>query len=414
MKRRQFLKLAGALSLAGCASTSAPSKARVVVVGGGFGGATAAKYIRLWDPSIDVVLVEREAQFTSCPISNLVLAGYSGMGEISRGYDGLQRHGVKVVRDEVTAIDAARKSVRLASGGEMAYERLIVSPGVDFMFGDVQGYEAAMADGSVLHAWKAGPQTVALRKQLESMPNGGVYALSIPEAPYRCPPGPYERACQVAAYFKAHKPRSKVLVLDANSDVTAEGPLFKRAWADLYPGIVEYQPNSRVLGVDATAMTARTAQGRIRGDVLNIIPPQRAGDIAAKAGLVATNQRWCEVDWRTMESKRVPGIHVLGDATLAAPDMPKSGQMANSQAKACAAAVLALLHDREPAPSFTLMDAGYSFVSDQEAMHAPSLHRYDARGRTMVAENGVVSPPSEADARNGWAWARSIWADTFS
>src|SRR5574339_280374 len=199
MKRRDFLKLAGAVSLSGCATTSTPAKARVVVVGGGFGGATAAKYLRLWDPSIDVVLVERDAGFVSCPISNLVLAGYTGMQEISRGREGLERYGVRVVRDEVTAIDAAKKSVRLASGGDLAYERLIVSPGIDFMFGDVQGYEAAMADGAVLHAWKAGPQTVALRRQLEQMPDGGVYVLSIPLQPYRCPPGPYERASIVAA-----------------------------------------------------------------------------------------------------------------------------------------------------------------------------------------------------------------------
>jgi len=210
MKRRDFIKLAGAVSLAGCAST-VPSKARVVVIGGGFGGATAAKYIRMWDPTIDVVLVEREGNFTSCPISNLVLGGYSSMQDISHGYDGLRRRGVQVVRDEAVAIDAAKKTVRLARGGDLSYERLIVSPGIDFNFGEIQGYEAAMNGGRVLHAWKAGAQTVALRQQLEQMRDGGVYVLSIPLAPYRCPPGPYERACQVAAYFKAKKPKSKVL-----------------------------------------------------------------------------------------------------------------------------------------------------------------------------------------------------------
>ena len=221
MQRRDFLKLAAAVSLAGCA-TAAPSKARVVVIGGGFGGATAAKYIRLWDPSIDVVLVERESSFTSCPISNLVLGGFSSMQEITTGYEGLRRHGVQVVRDEAVAVDAAKKTVRLARGGDIAYERLVVSPGIDFNFGEVQGFEAAMNAGRVLHAWKAGAQTVELRRQLEQMRDGGVYILSIPLAPYRCPPGPYERASMVAAYFKQAKPRSKVLVLDANPDVTSK------------------------------------------------------------------------------------------------------------------------------------------------------------------------------------------------
>src|SRR5688572_1610432 len=249
MKRRDFLKYAGAAgamaSLGACATT--PSKARVVVIGGGFGGATAAKYIRMWDPSIDVVLVERESAFVSCPISNLVLAGYSSMPEITTGYEGLRRHGVQVVRDEALAVDPAKKTVRLARGGDISYERLVVSPGIDFNFGEIQGYEAAMQSGRVLHAWKAGPQTLALRKQLEQLRNGGVYILSIPLAPYRCPPGPYERASMVAAYFKQAKPRSKVLVLDANPDVTSKGGLFKAAWKDLYPGILEFRGNAKVV-----------------------------------------------------------------------------------------------------------------------------------------------------------------------
>src|SRR6187549_2920524 len=247
MKRRDFLKLAAAVSLSGCASTI-PSRARVVVIGGGFGGATAAKYIRMWDPTIDVVLVERENGFTSCPMSNLVLSGFSGMEQIRHGYDGLRRHGVRVVRDEATAIDAAKKTVRLARGGDLAYDRLVVSPGIDFTFNDVAGYEAAMGTGRVLHAWKAGPQTVDLRRQLEQMRDGGVYILSIPVAPYRCPPGPYERASVVAAYFKQAKPKSKVLVLDANPDVTSKAGLFKTAWKDLYGGILEYRGNSKAVG----------------------------------------------------------------------------------------------------------------------------------------------------------------------
>jgi sulfite dehydrogenase len=415
MRRRDFLKLAGAISLAGCAAQT-PSKARVVVVGGGFGGATAAKYIRLWDPSIDVVLVERESSFTSCPISNLVLAGYSSMQEISRGYEALRRHGVQVVNDEVTAVDAAKKSVRLARGGDLAYERLIVSPGIDFNFTEVQGYEAAMRDGAVLHAWKAGPQTVALRRSLEQMRDGGVYILSVPLAPYRCPPGPYERASMVAAYFKQAKPRSKVLVLDANPDVTSKGGLFKRAWSDLYQGILEYRGNSRAVGVDGKNRTVKLEVEDVKGDVLNVVPPHRAGDIAMKAGLITTNNRWCDVDWRTMESKAVKGVHVLGDATLSAPAMPKSASMANNHAKIAAAAVVDLLNGRTPEP-VKILNTCYSFVSPKEAIRVSSVHQWEPGQGTLVAvkgSGGVSAARSEAEANYAWSWARTIWSDSLA
>jgi sulfide dehydrogenase [flavocytochrome c] flavoprotein chain len=411
MKRRDFLKVAGALSIAGCA-TPMPSKARVVVVGGGFGGATAAKYIRMWDPSIDVVLVEREAQFVSCPISNLVLGGFTSMQEISRGYDGLSRHGVRVVRDEVTAIDAAKKSVRLASGAELGYERLVVSPGIDFTSSEIQGYDAAQAGGAVLHAWKAGPQTAALRRRLEQMPDGGVYLLSIPTAPYRCPPGPYERASMVAAYFKQSKPRSKVLVLDANPDVTSKGALFKRAWEDLYKGTLEYRGNSKVVAVEAGAV--RTEFDTVKGDVLNVVPPHRAGDIAAKSGLITTNNRWCDVDWRTMESKAVKGVHVLGDATLSAAGMPKSGSMANNHAKIAAAAIVETLNGRSPEP-VKIINTCYSFVAEKEAIRVSSVHEWDGSTLQPVkGAGGVSAARSEAEATYAWNWARTIWADSLA
>jgi sulfide dehydrogenase [flavocytochrome c] flavoprotein chain len=413
MKRRDFLKVAGAASLAGCAST-APSKARVVVVGGGFGGATAAKYIRRWDPSIDVVLVEREAAFTSCPISNLVLAGYAGMQDIRRDYDALRRHGVQVVRDEVSAIDTAKKSVRLARGGELGYERLIVSPGIDFNFGELQGYSEAMQAGRVLHAWKAGPQTEALRRQLEQMRDGGVYALAIPLAPYRCPPGPYERASVVAAYFKQAKPRSKVLVLDANQDVTSKAGLFKRAWSDLYPGILEYRGNARAVGVDANSMSVKLEVEDVKADVLNVVPPHRAGDLAVSAGLITHNNRWCDVDWRTMESKAVKHVHVLGDATLSAPGMPKSASMANNHAKIAAAAVVDMLNGRAPAP-LKIINTCYSFVSQKEAIRVSSVHEWDGNTLQPVKGSGGVSAArSEAEATYAWNWARTIWADSLA
>ena len=415
MKRRDFLKLAGAVSVAGCA-TATPSKARVVVIGGGFGGATAAKYIRLWDPSIDVVLVERDASFVSCPISNLVLGGFTGMADITRGYDGLQRHGVQVVRDEATAVDPSKKVVRLARGGDITYERLIVSPGIDFTFGDVAGFEAAMQDGAVLHAWKAGPQTVALRRQLEEMRDGGVYILSVPLAPYRCPPGPYERASMVAAYFKQAKPRSKVLVLDANPDVTSKGGLFKRAWSDLYAGILEFRGNSRAVAVDGKSRTVKLELEDVKGDVLNVVPPHRAGDIAMKTGLITTNNRWCDVDWRTMESKAVKGVHVLGDATLSASGMPKSGSMANNHAKIAAAAIVELLNGRAPQP-VKIINTCYSFVSQKEGIRVSSVHEWDAGQGTLVpvkGSGGVSAARSEAEGTYAWSWARTIWADSLA
>lgn len=422
MKRRDFIKLAGAgaaigtlSGLAGCAST-VPAKARVVVIGGGFGGATVAKYIRLWAPTIDVVLVERESAFVSCPISNLVLAGYSGMQDITTGYDGLRRHGVQVVRDEAVAIDAAKKTVRLARGGDIAYERLVVSPGIDFNFGEIQGYEAAMQSGRVLHAWKAGAQTVELRRQLEGMRDGGVAILSIPTAPYRCPPGPYERASMIAAYLKQHKPRSKLLVLDANPDVTSKGGLFKAAWKDLYAGVLEYRGNAKAIGVDAQSMTVKLEVEDVKGDVLNVVPPHRAGDIALQAGLITHNNRWCDVDWRSMESKKVPGVHVLGDATLSAPGMPKSGSMANNHAKIAAAAIVGALTGRGAGSDPKIINTCYSFVSQKEAIRVSSVHDWDPGQGTLVpvkGSGGVSAARSEAEATFAWNWARTIWADSL-
>ncbi len=291
----------GGLALAGCASTpSGPSIGRVVVIGGGFGGATAARYLRMWGGNVDVTLVERNAEFVSCPISNLVLGGYKQMAEITRGYGGLKAMGVKVVQGEVVAIDAAAKKVRLTSGAELSYDRLVVSPGIDFMNEQIGGLAAALDKGSVVHSWKAGPQTVALRKQLVDMADGGVYALSIPKSPYRCPPGPYERACMVASYFKTAKPKSKVLVLDANPEITSKKALFQRAFDQHYKGILEYRPNAELKEVAGSV--AKLEFEDVKADVLNVVPPQRAGDLARTAGLVNINNRWAGVNWLTMES----------------------------------------------------------------------------------------------------------------
>lgn len=410
MQRRDFLRLGASLSLTGLAERASAARARVVVIGGGYGGATAAKTIARADAGIEVTLVEPAAAFVSCPLSNLVLGGSRAMADITRSYAGLRKHGIRVVQDRATSVDAGKRTVSLARGAPLPYDRLVVSPGIDFLLDAVEGY--ADAQDRVLHAWKAGPQTLALRGQLEAMPDGGVYLLAIPMLPYRCPPAPYERACQVASYFRRAKPRAKVLVLDANQEITSEAALFQRAWADLYPGIIEYRPNSEVTGVASGA--ARTDFETVKADVLNIVPPQRAGDIAARAGLITHNKRWCGVDWRTMESAAVPLVHVLGDATLPASAMPKSGHMAHSQARVCAAAIVALLNGREPEAQPAMTSTCYSFVSATEATHLSSVHRYDAAEKTMIAVQGagsVSKARSAQDAANALKWAQRIWAD---
>jgi sulfite dehydrogenase len=418
--RRDFLKLAAAgaasSTLAGCATVAGGGTpiGRVVVVGGGFGGATAAKYLRIWSAgTIEVVLVERNTDFISCPMSNLVLAGSHKMGDITHSYAKLPDYGVKVIRDEVTAVDTAKKLVKLSRNQDLTYDRLVVSPGIDFMHDAIEGYDA-QAQQTILHSWKAGPETIALRKQLEDMKDGGVFVLSVPLAPYRCPPGPYERACLVAAYFKRAKPKSKVLIVDANPDVTSKGALFKAAWKDLYSGMVEYHGNAAVKAVDAKANVVKTDFDGFRGDVLNVIPPQRAGDIARGAGLITANNRWCGVDWLSMESVAVKGIHVLGDATLSAPAMPKSGQMANQHAKLAAAAIIELMNGRQPSPTPLISNTCYSYLSDQEAVHVASVHTYDPKDKTLttVPGSGGLSPArNAAEAFYAWGWAQNVWAD---
>ena len=425
MKRRQFVQSLGAGSavaglglMAGCATTG--SGAKVVVVGGGYGGATAAKYVRLFsDHGIDVTLIEPNAAFVSCPISNLVIGGHKTMADITTPYDNLsKRHGVKVVRDMVASIDPAKRTVKLASGGELPYDRLIVSPGIDFMMESMPGMAKAGAADKVLHAWKAGPQTLALRQQLEAMPDGGVYALSIPLAPYRCPPGPYERACMVASYFKKAKPKSKVVIFDANDDITSKKGLFMKAWEEHYKGMIDYRPKHKVVDVDATTNTLKFEfNDDFKAGVANVIPNMRAGDIAVKTGLATANARWCEVDFLTFESKAHKNIHVLGDAIQIAPAMPKSGHMANQHGKTCAAAVVSLLQGKE-APSLPIYaNTCYSFVTAEDVVHVASVHRYDADKKTMLPVTGAggLSPAAnELEGRYALAWARNIWADTLA
>jgi sulfide dehydrogenase [flavocytochrome c] flavoprotein chain len=417
--RRQLLTAGAAfsgLALSGCASMGqGPSIGRVVIVGGGFGGATAARYLKLWGGNIDVTLVERNTQFVSCPISNVVLGGHTNMARITRGYDGLKALGVKVVQGEVTAIDAAGKKVRLAGGGELAYDRLVLSPGVDFMTEGTPGLQAALDSGRVLHSWKAGPQTVALRQQLEAMPDGGVFAMAIPKVPYRCPPGPYERACMVASYFKQFKPRAKVLVLDANPEVQSKKALFEKAFKDHYSGILEYRANNELKEVVGT--TAKLEFDDVKADVLNVIPPQRAGDIARTAGLVNMNNRWVGVNWLTMESTAAPGIHVLGDATFSAPAMPKSGHMANQHAKVAAAAIIELLQGKPVNATPVVMNTCYSFVTARDVVHVASVHQYDAVDKTfktVPGSGGVSAAANQVEGRYALSWADNIWHDMLA
>ncbi len=420
--RRRVLRTGAALGglatlgLAGCAGMAGgPSLGRVVVVGGGYGGATAARYLKMWGGNIDVTLVERNASFVSCPISNMVLGGHKQIAEVTRGYDGLRALGVRVVQGEVSAIDAAGKKLRLAGGGELAYDRLVLSPGIGFMLDQVGGLQAALDAGRVLHSWQAGPQTLALRRQLEALPDGGVYALTIPLAPYRCPPGPYERACMVASYFKQHKPRAKVLVLDANPDVTSKAGLFKAAWNTHYKDIIEYRPNAVLKEVSGT--TAKLEFEDVRADVLNVVPPQRAAEIAVAAGVVNMNNRWVGVNWLTMESTAVPGIHVLGDATMSAPAMPKSGHMANQHAKVAAAAIIQLLKGEPVNSTPVVMNTCYSFVTASDVVHVASVHQYDSADRTfktVPGSGGVSAAASQLEGRYALSWADNIWADMLA
>jgi NADPH-dependent 2,4-dienoyl-CoA reductase/sulfur reductase-like enzyme len=413
--------LSGALGAIGAMNPiGQPDTARVLVVGGGYGGATAAKYVRLLSQrKIDVVLVEPDAHFVSCPLSNLVLGGSRVMADITRPYASLTTaHGVRIVHDMIVSIDATQRIAVLASGGEIRYDKLILSPGVEMMWTEVIGLQKASQQGRVLQAWKAGPETAALRRQLLAMPDGGVFAISIPESPYRCPPGPYERASIVANYFKMAKPKSKVLILDANEDVTSKGPLFKKVWAEQYAGILEYRPQYKATGVDAATNTVKfEIQDDVRADVLNVLPPMRAGAIAVQTGLANSNARWCNVEWLTFESTAARHIHVIGDSIQIASQMPKSGHMANSQAKVVAAAIVAELNgwDLDPAPMLT--NTCYSFVDDKRSVHVASVHAYDAGEKTfkpVPGSGGLSTAPSEREASLAFGWARSIWADMLS
>ena len=421
--RREFIRSSGiaAVALAGCSSAPVAKKSagRVVVIGAGYAGATAAKYIRLWAPDIDVTMIEPSELFVSCPISNLVLNGSKTLAEISAGYGALRsKYGVNFIRDSAVAIDVVKRQVRVAMNTDpISYDRLIVAPGVQFVYDGIPGLKEESAQERVLHAWKAGSQTIALRKQLEAMGDGGVFAIHIPKAPYRCPPGPYERACLIANYFKKVKPKSKVLILDSNEDVVSKKSLFTKIWKELYPNMIEYRPNSELVDIDVASRTIKLTFDDVKANVINVIPPMKAGQIAEGAGLITANNRWCEVDFLTFESKAAKNVHILGDAILAAPAMPKSAHMANGHGKNCAAAVIALIKNQPVNATPMLTNTCYSFVTDKDVIHIASVHRYDEAKKTMVTvegSGGLSAGASDLEGQYALAWAKNIWADVLS
>lgn len=411
LDRRNFLKLLGAsaasLPLIGHAG-DAPARPgrRVVVIGGGFGGTIAAKYVRMLDPAIEVVLIERNRQHVSCPFSNQVIAGIRQISDLTIGYDKLAaNYGIKMVCDEVTAIDPAAREV-VTKSGKIGYDRLIVSPGIDFRFDEIEGYDPATTPEILPHAWKAGAQTLLLKKQVESMADGGTVIISMPLTPFRCPPGPYERACMIAMYLKKNKPRSKVILLDANPDIVSAGPLFTRAWDAYYKDIIEYLPAKRVTRVDARTKTVfvEGVEG-IKGDVVNFVPPQRAGAIAVSSGLVGADRNWCPVKVSTFESTIHNNIHVIGDAAVAGA-MPKAGYSANSQAKVCAMNVVALMNGRETM-DFTGINTCYSAITEEEDISVAAVYKVAQGNIVAVHDSGGMSPIDFSAARLEHVYAES-------
>jgi NADPH-dependent 2,4-dienoyl-CoA reductase/sulfur reductase-like enzyme len=413
--RRQFLRTTGLGVAVGALGACAPSMRgdfapktgkRVVVIGGGWGGATAGKYVRLGDPSIDVILLEPNTSFVSCPFSNLVLSGVRTIDSMTFSYSRLRGHGVNVIHEAAGSIEPAAHRVRLGEGW-LQYDKLIVSPGVEFQYEQIQGLREA--GDRVLHAWKAGPQTVALANQLQSMPEGGAFVLSVPTVAYRCPPGPYERACQVAWYLKTKNPRAKLIVLDANPNVVSKTALFRKAW-EAYPNL-EYRGSNKVTKVDPGARTVTTELGdTVKYDVVNVIPPQRAGTIAVDADLVGADKRWCEVNHVTYESVKHKDIHVIGDSTIGLP-VPKSGNVANAMGKIVAAVVVAQLNGR-PVPEMPPGNTCYSWVSDREAIAVVNSYKIE-NGKVVQIEQKLSPAQSTMMAQNAVGWSRSIWDDVI-
>ena len=423
ISRRTFIKLAGgaaAISAVGFPYVArAAGKKRVVVVGGGTGGATAASYIRMADLSIDVTVIEPNDHYYTCYLSNEVLSGERTLDSLKVSYDGLRRRGIAVVHDEAATIDAAKRTITTKGGKTYSYDRAVVAPGIDYSWGAIEGYDEAAAE-KMPHAWQAGPQTALLHKQLESMADGGLVLISAPPNPYRCPPGPYERACQIAHYLKAHKPKSKVMIIDAKDRFAKQG-LFQQGWERHYKGMIQWVSGADSAGgvksIDTTAMTVSTEFDTHKVAVANIIPPQMAGAIAKTAGLTDA-KGWCPVQAKTFESSLQKDVHVIGDASVASP-MPKSAYAANSQAKVCAAAIVELLNGREPGePSW--VNTCYSLLAPTDGISVAAVYRLGADGNIeAVKDAGGLTPMDsspESRAREvayAYSWYNNIVFDSF-
>jgi len=426
--RREFLKVsagaAGAVTLsglAGCASTSiADAKPKVVVVGAGFGGATFARYLKMWAPQAEVTVIEPNAVFTSCPFSNTVLAGINKMEDISMPYDNIKKVVDNFVPDTVTAIDNAKQTVTTAGGKTFAYDRLVLAGGIELLYDAVQGYDAETRK-TIKHAWKASPdQTGVLRKQLEAMPDGGTFVMSVPKSPYRCPPGPYERACMVASYFKQAKPKSKVIILDGNPDVASKKGLFVAAWKKHFGygtdnSMIDYRPNNMPRSVNAKTMMVGTEFDDVKGDVINVVPPMRAAKVTGMAGVRTGNDgTWCPINYLTFESTVVPNVHILGDSALT--NFPKSGSVANNTGKMCAYAMSEMFAGRQPDPSPVVTNTCYSGTGMGTAFHVATVFRWDPEKKALVppkGANGVSKEESELEMAYMESWAKNVWADTL-
>ena len=424
--RRDFLKLAVAGSAASTVGLGRFAHAqtgpgtRVVVVGGGFGGATVAKYLRLADPSIQVTLIEPKTAFITCPFSNLVLGGLRDMKSITHDYQALRtKYGVTVIHDTVTDVEPGTRRVLLRSGKALSYDRLVLSPGIDFNWDFVKGYSRAAAQ-VMPHAWQAGPQTVLLKKQLAAMRNGSNFVMVAPPNPFRCPPGPYERASMVAHYLAKHKPRSKVIILDAKEAFSKQG-LFQEGWTARYPGKIEWLPSSKtgkLASINPKTMTIETQLEKFKAGVANVIPPQKAGAIAHRAGLV-NDSGWCPVNPKTFESTIRPGIHVIGDASIAGA-LPKSGFAANSEAKICAHAIASMLRG-DPIADASYVNTCYSLIAPDYGISVAGVYRVTDKGITEIKEPGAggVSPKGAPasfradEAKYTFGWYASISADVW-
>lgn len=421
LTRRDFIKLAGAgigaLGFSRFALAATRPEAHIVVVGGGFGGATCARYLKLLEPGLKVTLIEPSTRFITCPFSNYVIADWRTINTITHGYAGLAKAGVDVAHDAATAVDPVGKKVTLKSGKSLTFDRLVMAPGIDLKWGAIAGYDERAAE-IMPHAWKAGPQTLLLRKKLLAMHNGDTFIMVAPPNPFRCPPGPYERVSVIAHYLKSYKPRSKILLLDAKESFSKQA-LFTDGWDKLYPGMIEWVPGAkggRVTGVDPKTMTVEGELEKYRGTVVNVIPPQMAAKIARDAGL-ADDSGWCPVDPRTFESKKHKGIYVVGDAANAAP-MPKSGFSANSQGKTVASAITRELRGHAPYDT-VYVNTCYSLLAPEYGISVANVYRGAADGIKEVPNSGGVSP-KDADAafradeaKYAAGWYASIAADAW-